>query len=167
MPVWNSEAFSLSQSKAHNINCVMRAWFRTRYITLHTDLQSNICLNICNWCQLNTHKGLSINWYSFVAYDICKNIHYPTFRPFQCHKLQNSFQYVISSYSKYRYIIYQIPRSVWNWKSSLTICMEESASWEASSRSATQEIPCLLMKPKGLLLYLQQPTTGLYPEQGE
>jgi hypothetical protein len=45
--------------------------------------------------------------------------------------------------------------------------MELSSSWEAASRSVTQEIPYILWNPKFHLPYLQDPSTGPYPEPDE
>ena len=41
--------------------------------------------------------------------------------------------------------------------------MEQSLSWEVDSSSTHQEISQLFMEPEGISLYLQEPTTSLYP----
>jgi hypothetical protein len=45
--------------------------------------------------------------------------------------------------------------------------MEQSTSWEANSRSASQGIPYILWNLDGSLLCVQQPATGPYSDSDE
>jgi hypothetical protein len=45
--------------------------------------------------------------------------------------------------------------------------MELGHSREAVGRSTSQEFPNVLLEPEGLLLCLQEPDTGPYPEPDE
>jgi hypothetical protein len=45
--------------------------------------------------------------------------------------------------------------------------MEQSPSWEANSRSVSQEIHLPCIEPEGLLPFSQEPATGSYLEPNE